>query len=232
MALLEELNDSGMFDGLVDDIMGDTAKWTEFLEHKTAEDNVPEPWMSGNDVSLTNENARVLKQMILMKVVRPDRLISFAAILCKKILTDKSLEAGAMDLQKISDTTNASHPMCLVSAPGFDASIRVESLAQQIKKKYKAVAIGSPEAFDQAHDLITKAGKSGDWVLLKNVHLAPQWLIELEKTIYKMTLNPDFRLFLTMENNPKVPSTLLRTSQVLVFEPPSGIKASLERTFK
>lgn len=35
-----------------------------------------------------------------------------------------------------------------------------------------------------------------------------------------------------MENNPKVPSTLLRAATVLVFEPPSGIKASLERSFK
>ena len=148
VALLEELNESGLFNGLVDDIMGDPTKWTEFLEHNTAEDNVPEPWMSGNDVSLTNENARVLKQMILMKIVRPDRLISFAAILCKKILTPRSLEAGAMDLQKIAESTDASNPMCLVSAPGFDASSRVEILAQQTKKKYKAVAIGSPEAFD------------------------------------------------------------------------------------
>jgi len=36
---------------------------------------------------------------------------------------------------------------------------------------------------------------------------------------------------MTMENNPKVPSTLLRVSHVLVFEPPSGIKAALVRAY-
>jgi dynein heavy chain 1 len=36
---------------------------------------------------------------------------------------------------------------------------------------------------------------------------------------------------MTMENNPKVPSTLLRASHVLVFEPPSGIKAALLRSY-
>jgi len=123
-------------------------------------------------------------------------------------------------------------PLCLVSAPGFDASYKVELIAKQSNKKYEAVAIGSPEAFGQAFDLINKAAKTGNWVLLKNVHLAPQWLVELEKVIYKMTLNENFRLFLTMENNPKVPSTLLRASHVLVFEPPSGIKAALERSYK
>jgi len=68
-------------------------------------------------------------------------------------------------------------------------------------------------------------------VLLKNVHLAPQWLGELEKEIYKLQLNTNFRLFLTMEINPKVPTTLLRASHVFVFEPPSGIKAALLRSY-
>jgi dynein heavy chain 1 len=61
--------------------------------------------------------------------------------------------------------------------------------------------------------------------------LAPAWLAELEKKIYNMTLDQNFRLFMTMENNPKVPSTLLRVSHVLVFEPPSGIKAALVRSY-
>jgi dynein heavy chain 1 len=34
--------------------------------------------------------------------------------------------------------------------------------------------------------MINEAGKSGTWVLLKNVHLAPAWLVELEKHVYKM----------------------------------------------
>ena len=34
-----------------------------------------------------------------------------------------------------------------------------------------------------------------------------------------------------MEINPKVPTTLLRASHVFVFEPPSGIKASLLRSY-
>jgi len=119
--------------------------------------------------------------------------------------------------------------MC--SAPGYDASYKVDILAKQFNKKYTGVAIGSPEAFDLVDTAIRNAAKSGNWVLLKNVHLAPQWLVELEKKIYNMSLDKSFRLFLTMENNPKVPSTLLRASHVLVFEPPSGIKAAMVRSY-
>ena len=125
----------------------------------------------------------------------------------------------------------AKSPLLLVSAPGFDASYKVDMLAKQSNKKYTSVAIGSPEAFDLVDKAIKAAAKTGSWVLLKNVHLAPQWLVELEKTMYKLQLNPSFRLFMTMEFNPKVPSTLLRASHVFVFEPPSGIKASLLRSY-
>jgi len=119
----------------------------------------------------------------------------------------------------------------MVSSPGFDASYKVEHLAKQVNKKYTAVAIGSPEAFGLVDTAIRAAAKNGSWVLLKNVHFAPAFLGELEKKIYNMTLNADFRLFMTMEFNPKVPSTLLRVSNVLVFEPPSGIKAALVRSY-
>jgi dynein heavy chain 1 len=49
--------------------------------------------------------------------------------------------------------------------------------------------------------------------------------------VYKLILNPSFRLFLTMEVNPKVPSTLIRSSYVLMFEPPAGIKAAMLRSY-
>lgn len=71
--------------------------------------------------------------------------------------------------------------------------------------------------------------KTGSWVMLKNVHLGPSWLATLEKRLLAMNPHPNFRLFLTAEINPKLPSSLLSLSQVFVYEPASGIKASLIR---
>lgn len=127
--------------------------------------------------------------------------------------------------------TTARSPLLLVSSPGYDASVMVDDLAKTKMKKLASVAIGSPEAFEEAESAIKLAARSGSWVLLKNVHLAPSWLVELEKMVYKLQLNNNFRLFLTMELNPKVPSTLIRSSRVLMFEPPQGIKAALIRSY-
>ena len=68
--------------------------------------------------------------------------------------------------------------------------------------------LGSAEGFTQAEKVINSSSKSGRWVMLKNVHLAPTWLVQLEKKLHNLTPHPSFRLFLTMEINPKV-STLM-----------------------
>uniref|UniRef100_A0A7S4VS10 Dynein heavy chain n=1 Tax=Alexandrium monilatum TaxID=311494 RepID=A0A7S4VS10_9DINO len=91
--------------------------------------------------------------------------------------------------------------------------------------------MGSEEGFSIADKAIIAASKSGQWVLLKNVHLAIKWLIELEKKLYSMNPSQNFRLFLTLEFNPRIPANLIRLSRVYVFEPPSGVKASLQRSF-
>lgn len=67
--------------------------------------------------------------------------------------------------------------------------------------------------------------------MLKNVHLAPQWLVQLEKKLHSLQPHVAFRLFLTTEINPKIPVNLLRVGEILVFEPPPGIRANLLRTF-
>lgn len=64
--------------------------------------------------------------------------------------------------------------------------------------------LGSAEGFSLAEQAINAAAKQGNWVLLKNVHLAPQWLKELEKKLHSLKPHESFRLFLSTEIHPKV----------------------------
>ncbi|XP_013140288.1 PREDICTED: dynein heavy chain, cytoplasmic [Papilio polytes] len=96
---------------------------------------------------------------------------------------------------------------------------------------FALLLIGSAEGFNQAERAINTACKTGRWVMLKNVHLAPVWLVQLEKKLHSLQPHPNFRLFLTTEISPKLPVNLLRAGRVLVFEPPPGIRANLLRTF-
>mmetsp|Transcript_22405 Transcript_22405/g.16882 ORF Transcript_22405/g.16882 Transcript_22405/m.16882 type:complete len:300 (+) Transcript_22405:233-1132(+) len=210
-------------------IEGNEYRWTQFMQHPMAEQAVPE-LPAGEEME--NEIIKALKKLIILKIFRPDRLVKQSKEFIGKILGEEATLPVELDLVRIVEKESTSKsPLLLVSAPGYDASYKVDMLAKQMNKKFTSVAIGSPEAFDLVDKAIKAASKSGSWVLLKNVHLAPQWLVELEKEIYKLQMNPNFRLFLTMEINPKVPNTLLRASHVFLFEPPSGIKAALLRSY-
>ena len=45
---------------------------------------------------------------------------------------------------------------------------------------------------------INTAVRTGRWVLLKNVHLAPSWLVTLEKKLHTITAHANFRLALSI----------------------------------
>lgn len=118
-------------------------------------------------------------------------------------------------------------PLALVSVPGYDASYRVESLVQSSQTRCSSVAMGSQEGFALADQAIGVASRQGTWVLLKNVHLAPSWLGQLEKKLQTLNAHRNFRIFLTMEANPSIPVNILRQSRIFMNEPPPGIKANL-----
>ncbi len=82
--------------------------------------------------------------------------------------------------------------------------------------------MGSQEGFALADHAITSAARTGNWVLLKNVHLAPSWLSQLEKKMHGLNPNRNFRLFLTCETSPSIPVNFLRASRILMNEPPRG----------
>jgi len=49
-------------------------RWTMVLDHPEPMTILPEPWMTGDDISCTNECARILKKLIVIKILRRDRL--------------------------------------------------------------------------------------------------------------------------------------------------------------
>lgn len=64
---------------------------------------------------------------------------------------------------------------------------------------------------------IEEGYKEGHWVMLQNIHLMPSWLKDLEKLLDQMANeggsgNPQFRLFLSADPDPKVPIGILDKS--------------------
>lgn len=172
--------------------------------------------------------ALALRRVLVIKCLRSDRLLqalsAFVTVAFgRDLLPEATYELGDM----VANEVEAASPVCLCSVPGYDASYRVDNLVAAAKVKCASVAMGSQEGFALADQAIAAAARTGNWVLLKNVHLAPSWLSQLEKRLQSLNPNRAFRLFLTMETNPAIPVNILRQGRVLMNEPPPGIRANI-----
>lgn len=177
---------------------------------------------------LSKAVGKAFQFVLLTKCFRPDRLAqSMASFLRVTFDRDLSVESDYNLAEMVAQEVPPATPLALVSVTGYDASYRVENLVQTAGVKCASVAMGSQEGFALADQAIALAARQGTWVLLKNVHLAPSWLGQLEKKLQTLNPNRNFRLFLTMEANPVIPVNILRQSRILMNEPPPGIKANL-----
>ena len=233
---LSELNKSEPFTGLVSEITSNSEAWNNFYNDAFAENCIPVEFLNKHKESISNEKDQkifdAITKSILLLVFRPDRMLNSIQSFLKEVFNEELVNIPELDLVKvIKDETYCKMPILFCSAPGFDASTKIESLARQLNKKFLSIAIGSSEGFELVEKNWASKIKSGEWLVLKNVHLAPNWLNEIEKRLYANEPNPNFRLFLTMEFNPKIPANVLRISRKFVFELPSGIKHSLIRSY-
>ena len=233
---LSELNKSEPFTGIVSEITSNSESWNNFYNDPYAENSIPTDFLNKHREQISNEKDQKIfdsiTKSILLLVFRPDRMMNCIQTFLKDVFNEELVNIPELDLVKvIKEETNCKMPILFCSAPGFDASTKIESLARQLSKKCLSIAIGSSEGFDLVDKNWASKISSGEWLVLKNVHLAPTWLNEIEKRLYANEPNPNFRLFLTMEFNPKIPANVLRISRKFVFELPSGIKHSLIRSY-
>ncbi|KDO30766.1 hypothetical protein SPRG_04667 [Saprolegnia parasitica CBS 223.65] len=205
-------------------------EWASFLCHAAPETVVPTGW----DVGVTSPYRAAFRTMALVSVSRPDRFpFAVEAFLVAVFGVDFPWRGQVEFADQVAHETEATRGILLCSKTGFDASGRVDELAATLQKRFASVAMGSAEGYDAAEKALNTAIKQGTWLLLRNVHLCPSWLLTVEKKLYSVrdSCHKDFRLFLTSEIHPQLPLNLLRLCDIFVFEPPNGVKASMLRTF-
>lgn len=174
-----------------------------------------------------------MRDLLIIKCLRPDRIIQATSLFVNSVFHSDLANLASYNFQNlVQKEVGPQTPVALCSVPGYDASYRVDNLVSGLGIKCTSVAMGSPEGFKQAEQAISQSSRAGHWVLLKNVHLAPGWLTQVEKKLQTLNPTPNFRLFLTMETNPLVPINILRQSRIVMNEPPPGIRANILETLR
>ena len=184
-------------------IISDNERWFRY-------DSPEEKYSSiknGNDLS-------ELDKLLMIQVIRPDRMESALKNFICSMLNIDSIVPTQMSMNNYLEVNKDNKiPIMFLTTLGSDPSKDLEELAikEVGRDNYIEIPLGSGDN-DYIGKVIKESAEKGQWVTLKNIHLAFSWLPTLEKEI-KSINNPHekFRLFLTTESHPKFSPILLQS---------------------
>jgi dynein heavy chain len=184
-----------------------------------------------------NINSRLdyFQKMLLLKVLRPEALISMIKYYIENTLGKLFIESPVFDLKGSYADSGCTTPLIFVLSPGADPISYLLSLAKEneMDGRLKMLSLGQGQG-DIAKELIKTGRRNGDWVCLQNCHLAISWMTELERIQENQVFadtHADYRLWLTSMPTSKFPVPVLQSGIKLTNEPPKGLKANLNRTY-
>ncbi|TPX45912.1 hypothetical protein SeLEV6574_g03556 [Synchytrium endobioticum] len=193
-------------------------------------------WLSQNacEVSWPSEAGQlsVFHRLMIVKTLRPDRLLSTMTNVAREILGLDSLNLMSLTFAQLHQESSSAEPVLFITSPGADPSEELRSYAVSSGNatNFASVAMGQGQG-EVALKLLREYSSTGGWLLLQNTHLVVSWLPILIQELANLKLSESFRLFLTSEAHPGFPPTLLRSCLKVTVEAPPGLKKNLQRAY-
>ncbi|KAJ3101998.1 Dynein heavy chain 6, axonemal [Phlyctochytrium planicorne] len=219
------------FSYIMEHIMMYTAEWEEIVN---SDSPFEEPVPGDTSQKLTD-----FQRLILVKVLREEKLVHGAIEFVKKNLGQEFIDIPPLDLAKVYKETSSRSPMIFILSTGSDPISALLKFAGgkeiNMVERLHMISLGQGQG-PIAEELIRRASVSGDWVFLQNCHLAASWMGRLETIIKDLSvpendINPSFRLFLSSMPSKLFPITVLQDGIKITSEPPKGLRANLARSF-
>lgn len=176
---------------------------------------------------------RPVQRVMLVKIFREDRLLSALEEFVCQSLGISNINEGVSSIPAIYDIEPGTDmPLLFITSVGSDPSNEIEEFAQAKvgRDKFIQISMGGGQN-EIALKTLEDCAEQGQWLCLKNLHLVPNFLTSLEKTLNNTKIGEGFKLFLTTEEHPKFPVVLLESCFKISYEAPPGLKMNVERVY-
>lgn len=217
------------FKDLEQSFIKNASAWEKvFLSNEIVNQNKcawPDGWSS-------QEKLNPLQRLMIIKALRPDKLIEAINNMISENLGKEFLEFPPLNLEEAYAAASNKVPILIILSPGADPLSEIKALAEKKGLLNSLVPLslgrGQEKKADIAIDYAMKCNEGG-WVIMQNCHYAISFLSNLEKKLDEIPEDPkvQFRLWLTSMPCSKFPVTLLQNSIKLTNEPPKGIQRSM-----
>lgn len=166
-------------------------------------------------------------RLLLLRAMRPDRVPSALEIYVgEKMGDDKYVKQPPFNIFETFAETDCRTPIFFVLFPGVDPTPAVELVAAKYdisisNGKFINISMGQGQE-EPARKQLFECAKTGNWIMLQNLHLMQSWLTGLNglegflEQVY-LTSHPKFRVFISSEPPPLplmniIPESILQAS--------------------
>ncbi|XP_075717900.1 dynein axonemal heavy chain 6 [Rhinoderma darwinii] len=195
---------------------------------QTSTDETPGTW---------EEELNLFQKLILVKSVMEEKVVFAITEFVINNLGKKFIENPPVDLATLYQDMSPATPLIFILSTGSDPMGAFQRFAKEkgYSERVQSISLGQGQG-PIAEKMIKDAMKSGNWVFLQNCHLAVSWMLAMEELIKTFTepnvsINENFRLFLSSMPSRTFPVTVLQNSVKVTNEPPKGLRANIRRAF-
>lgn len=207
---------------------GRETQWRQITEHE-------KPEMVALPDGLDDKYTLVQRFMVI-RSIRGDRLMQAAICFVTAVLGKKYTSEMPLDLPFAFRQSESRTPIVLLYSQ--EANM-VEKLvvegAQRKQVELHVLALANVGIGEErlARKMIHRAMVQGHWVLLHNAHNAPRLLAALDSFMQETkTVDNEFRLWVSVQPHPQIPSSLLQSAIKIVADSPKNAKDSLQRSLQ
>ncbi|XP_057653134.1 dynein axonemal heavy chain 3 [Diorhabda carinulata] len=183
------------------------------------------------------ENTRSLQRLILIRAIRPDKVVPAVQTYVVEEMGPSYLEPPQFNLEESYNDSNCCSPLIFILSPGSDPMAGLVRYAADkgIKKTaLMTVSLGQGQG-PIASNMIATGLETGQWVVLQNCHLAESWMRELDRicdeVIVPENTHTNFRLWLTSYPSKAFPVAILQNGVKMTNEAPKGLRQNLLRSY-
>ncbi|KAM3930843.1 dynein axonemal heavy chain 14 [Leptodactylus fuscus] len=211
----------------------------EEADHQIHPGHVTGPDISQPAASFHWETLTSFQKLLLIKVLRPECLISGIRKFISEKMGAEYIHSRPMNLKQALDESGPSSPLIFILSSGSDPTSQLERLALETHGSalhLDMISLGRGQGV-KAEELITKARRlKGHWVFLQNCHLAASFMPRLREIVDGFeqqagAMDPQFRLWFSSKSEESFPVSILQKGFKMAVEPPMGLKGQLLQTF-
>ena len=219
-----ELTDQ--FAGIVEDFTKFSNKWKLFYDAIETDDlPLHEPW---------NSRLEKLQKLILVKILRPEKLIDMMNIFLSTNLGYKFIEPLPLDLGRTLSDTGAKVPVLFLLSEHSHPLDMIKALRKSRHSETSDEIIFTSlhqDSLDVINNAVEISLKDGSWVVIQNCHLSPVCCKYLDQLLLQISatseVNSSFRLWLTSKPSLCISTYVINRSIKIAVEEPKDIKEQM-----